>query len=74
MLKVLYADSSMLVILMCYGFLKDNTCDPHTQHFFVLTRETEKLDLVLKLQDLQMIATNACVDFKSLIEPNIGKF
>ncbi|PVD21654.1 hypothetical protein C0Q70_17453 [Pomacea canaliculata] len=64
-LKVLYSVNKFMVILICDSFLKDDTCDPQTQDFFVLSRDGAEPSEDLK-HNMTILAAEACIKPDSL--------
>ncbi|XP_025112871.1 uncharacterized protein LOC112575321 isoform X3 [Pomacea canaliculata] len=68
-LIVLYSDSNIMAIVICGSFLKDDTCDPETQDFFVLSRRRAQVEVSEDLKyNMTVLAAEACIAADSLRE------
>ena len=70
---VLYADGEWLAVLLC-EVQRDGQCDPVTLNLVLMGREG-MLQLVndTLLDTMRGLGADACVDEKSLVEPQLGK-
>lgn len=70
---VLYSDSNIMAIVICGSFLKDDTCEPETQDFFVLSRRRAQVEVSEDLKyNMTVLAAEACIAADSLRELSEG--
>ena len=70
---VLYADGEWLAVLLC-EVQRDGQCDPVTLNLVLMGREgTLQLVNDTLLDTVRGLGADACVDEKSLVEPQLGE-
>ena len=70
---VLYADGEWLAVLLC-EVQRDGQCDPVTLNLVLMGREgTMHLVNDTLLDTVRGLGADACVDEKSLVEPQLGE-